>query len=290
MKSMARSLQWTKLIAVMIVTLVCALSVHAFMLDWLNIPFPDSPIDAKVSRYVSKTIGFLALIMFLKMTVDGEDAQFFRRLAIAFLVYGSLNEFLVRGPFMQGYCSNAWLYAFAQNLPYLVPRLLAAALVALVTPRLDRVWKCVLAAAAITAIFQFEFIHWSASALKGSSDFLSAYAPTNEWCTHPYGLKVLIPAYLTFIEPVLGCTAAIILCWDRLPGSDGQRVAAFTLLIVALKNQLLEPFIYMFHAKPPALLALASEGQFALEAVALGVLTGMGWIWMGRTRPTAPVV
>lgn len=283
MKLRLADVPWTRLLTVMTVAGVFALSVHAILLQVLNVPFPDARFDAKLPRYFAKAICLFALIVFLRSAVANEQSFFLRRFAMAFLVYASLSEAILRGAFMEGYCTDAWLYAFIANLQRLVPLALASAMIAFVTPRLDRIWKCATAAAAIAALVQFQLAPTTLSAFQGVMQSLSAYAPAGEWCKLPYGANVLIPAYLTFVEPALGCLFAVALCWDQLPGSEVHRLIAFTLLIVAIKNQLLTPFIYMAYAKMPAFEALASEGQFALEALTLGAMTGLGWIFIRRT-------
>ena len=110
-------------------------------------------------------------------------------------------------------------------------------------------------------------------------NFISNLEPQGEWCALPYGANVLVPAYLTFLEPVIACFAAAALAWGKLSRSRAVRYLQFTLLILAVKNQLLTPFIYVAFAKIPALSALASEGQFALEALALAMLTCVSWDW-----------
>jgi hypothetical protein len=68
------------------------------------------------------------------------------------------------------------------------------------------------------------------------------------------------------------------------PPSRGLRFAQFTVLILAIKNLLVTPFVYAVVAKTPFLAALTSVGQFALEAVALAVLTGFTWEWSTARR------
>ena len=288
MKSRLDNVQWARLLTVMTVAGICALSVHAILLQVFNVPFPDARFDAKLPRYFAKAICLFALIIFLRSAVANEQSSFLRRFAIAFLVYASLSEAILRAAFMEGYCTDAWLYAFIANLQRLVPLALASGMIAFASPKLDRVWKCCVAAVAISALVQFQLAPLTVSAFQGVMQSIAAYAPTGEWCKLPYGPDVLIPAYLTFVEPALGCLVAAALCWDQLAGGEVHRLIWFTLLIVALKNQLLTPFIYMAYAKMPALAALASEGQFALEAITLGAVTGAGWIFIRRTLLTKP--
>jgi hypothetical protein len=88
------------------------------------------------------------------------------------------------------------------------------------------------------------------------------------------------------LEPALACLAGAALVWDQLSRSRGLRFAQFTLLILLIKNALITPFVYAVLSKGPYLSALASDGQFALEAVALALLTGITWEWSTSLCPT----
>jgi hypothetical protein len=57
-------------------------------------------------------------------------------------------------------------------------------------------------------------------------------------------------------------------------------------LILVIKNALITPFVYAVLSKGPFLSALASDGQFTLEAMALALLTGVTWEWSTALRPT----
>jgi hypothetical protein len=66
---------------------------------------------------------------------------------------------------------------------------------------------------------------------------------------------------------------------SRLPRRQhpSLRFAQFTVLILVIKNLLVTPFVYAMLCNSPLLSALLSDGQFAFQAIALAVLTGITW-------------
>jgi hypothetical protein len=131
----------------------------------------------------------------------------------------------------------------------------------------------------ITALTMFVAAPLIAMAMGPLLQAMSNLAPQSEWCTLPYGANVLIPAYMTFAEPVVACFAAAAFAWNGLSASRGTRLLQFMVIVVAIKKQLFTPIVYALVAKVSFMAALLSESQFQLEAVALALLTGLAWEW-----------
>ncbi|MEO7433844.1 MAG: hypothetical protein ABIR62_17895 [Dokdonella sp.] len=278
------SLRWVRWCIGLAATAVGALSVHAIMLQVFDVPFPDLSVIPGPFKLVVRIAAALALIIFWQRAASRVEGSFLKRWGLLFVIAAMLQESLLRGPFMEGYCTTAWVFAFVGNLQKLTSIAVVAALVVVAAPRLTRVWQKVVAAAVIATFGMFIATPLIGMAMAPVMASIASLAPQSEWCTLPYGPNVLIPAYLTFAEPVLACIAAAGLIWNRLSPSRALRFAQFTLLILAIKNQLLMPFIYAAFAKVPLVDAFVSESQFALEAVALALLAGVTWEW---TRPKA---
>jgi hypothetical protein len=277
------------LAAGLVLTAVGALSVHAIMLQVLGIPFPDLSLIPALVKLLIRCVAALGLIVLWQFASPAMTGSFVKRWAVLFLIATMLTENLIRGPFMEGYCTTAWVFAFVGNVPKLLAGALSCALIILAAPKLVLAWQKVIAAIVIATFTTFVAGPLIGAAMGPVMESMASLAPQSEWCTLPYGANVLIPAYLTFAEPVLACVWAAALVWDRLSPSRVLRFVQFTVLIVAIKNQLLMPFAYAAFAKLPLLDAFVSESQFALEAVALAVLTGITWEWSTRAvkRPAA---
>jgi len=88
---------------------------------------------------------------------------------------------------------------------------------------------------------------------------------------------VLVPAYLSYAEPVIAAVILAALVWDRLSASVPLCVLQFTMIVLLVRHVLFAPVIYALYAKVPAGTALASMGQFTLEGIALAALSGLTW-------------
>ncbi|MEO8255274.1 MAG: hypothetical protein ABI554_12910 [Flavobacterium sp.] len=122
------------------------------------------------------------------------------------------------------------------------------------------------------------------AAWKPVADKIAYLAPTSEWCKLPYGPDVLIPAYLSFIEPVLASLVMAILILNQLSKIHWLKYLLFTLIVLAIKYQLLMPIFYTVLHKGAFKANLASEGQFALESIVLAITTGLTWQWSSLVR------
>jgi hypothetical protein len=265
-------------------TTIGALSVHVVMLQGLHVPFPDLAAISPGFKFAIRVMATLGLIIFWQLSAHKLPDSFLKQSAAVFLFSTMLTETLFRAPFMDAYCTTAWTFIFVANIQKLLTMALAAVMIVAAAPRLPRLWQKLAGALVITAISVFAVSPLVGKAMGPVMAAIANLAPQGEWCTLPYGANVLIPAYLTFLEPVLACLAGAALVWDRLSPSRGLRFLQFTLLILAIKNQLVTPFVYAMLAKSPFLIGLASDGQFALEALALALLAGLTWQWsIGRT-------
>ena len=277
MTYVATSIHWPRLVLGVFTAAVVALSVHSVMLQVLGIPFPDLSVIPIALKVVIRAVAMFGLLLLWELAALQSRGSFVGRWAVLFLITAALTETLFRGPFMEGYCTTAWTFAFVSNVQSLLTMATSCAIVVLSTSRLPRIWHKIAGAAGIALFTTFVVTPLIVAAMGPVMESIASLAPQSEWCTLPYGANVLIPAYLTFIEPSLGCLAAAALVWNQLSASRIVRYLQFTLLILAIKNQLLMPFVYASFAKTSFVDALVSESQFALEAIALAVLTGVAW-------------
>jgi hypothetical protein len=267
-------------------TSVAALSVHAVMLQVLHVPFPDLSAISPAYKFSIRVMATLGLIVFWQLALLKRHRSLVRQFAALFLFSTMLTENLFRAPFMDAYCTNAWIFIFVANIPKLLTMALAALMIVTAAPKLPLNWQKIAGALVITALGAFVTGPLFDKAMAPLMGAIAGLAPTGEWCALPYGANVLIPAYITFLEPALACLAGAALVWDQLSRSKGLRFAQFTVLILLIKNALITPFVYAVLSKGPFLSALASDGQFALEAMALALLTGITWEWSNALRTT----
>lgn len=276
------AVRWGRLIVGMAVTGVLALSVHVVMLQVLHVPYPGAPLRTKLPEVLNGALMIWAAIWVydgLRARRPGRGAWFC--LGTLFVLLVGLNETL-RAAFMSGYCSTQapvrWLIGLLASLRPLAAYAVTAGFAAgLSRFGSTQARLCGGAVAALASAYLIAPALGVADAVMRTH--VAQWMPAGGWCVLPYGPDILIPAYLTFIEPVLLCFACAALVWNRLPGGTLRRTAGFVLLILALKRHLLASFLYAIYAPGPAMTALASAGQFSLEAAALGCLTAVSWWW-----------
>jgi hypothetical protein len=97
---------------------------------------------------------------------------------------------------------------------------------------------------------------------------------TNTIIQPPYGMNVLIPAYTTFIEPVLACFIIFHFLKDTLKNvTFWAQVAA---LFVLISNGSLFHFLIIFYAEGNIFYRIFYYGQFVWEHLTLALLTVYG--------------
>ncbi|ARP80173.1 hypothetical protein CAL12_04565 [Bordetella genomosp. 8] len=271
-----------------ITTCVIALSVHAVMLEVFRVPYPSEQITARLPDVLNHIV-FAWGAMWL---YDSLHLRLYRwstawRIAVLTVLLCTLNETL-RGWLMNAYCADtsvsALVYFAVQEIPKIAAIAVTATGAVIASRRLSPGWQRGAGAVVLGLFLGFAvgpLLSWLQAVFSAA---VAGLAPHGGWCQQPYGMNVLIPAYLTYAEPALACLLCMALVARRLPAHGPLRPLIFMLLILALKMQLLTTFFYAFYAAIPAKTALASMGQFSLETAILGVLTALSWDY--ATRPS----
>jgi hypothetical protein len=269
-------ISWPILLIGAVLTAIAALSVHVVMLQILNVSFPDDAAAGKFPRYISLA-GSLGATMAVYLLAKPDLRRFSLpvRCLIVFALLIALRELVVRAIVMDGVVTTAWT-SLLTHLPRLVGLLIACAVIVPVADRLDRLWQWALAAIVITAAYMFGVQPLVDMAFGPVLNALS-YLAHDEIYQVPYGWQVMIPAYLTFAEPVAAVLAIAWLTWDRLSARPGVRVLQFVLLIMFMKGSVAPTLLYSFYIKGSLGAAIVSESQFALETLTLALMTAATW-------------
>jgi hypothetical protein len=265
---------------------ILALSVHAIMLEILHVPYPSERLTARLPEVLNNMVfawGAMWLYGGLHGRLYWRSTAF--RIVVLTVLLCALNETL-RGWLMNAYCADpsvsAWIYFAVAALPKVLAFAVTAAAAAVASRCLSAGWRQGVAAVALGLLLSFAvgpLMSWLQQVVMTP---LAGWGPTGGWCRLPYGMNVLVPAYLTFAEPALACLFCMAFVANRLPADGALRPLGFVLLILALKKQLLMSFFYAIYAPIPAMTALASMGQFSLEAAVLGLLMALSWDYATR--------
>ncbi|WP_374900889.1 hypothetical protein [Brucella endophytica] len=224
------------------------------MIDVLHVPYPSQEVKALLPfRLITNlAVAFGAVWLYGALRKDLPRRGWALPAIILFLLMCGLNETL-RGWLMNAYCNAPFLEsALFLGLVTLAGTLYyasTAALVALGWRYMRTDGQKVLGLLAIVLLLTLVISPLAALAREETATHFKYLSPLNGWCIMPYGPNILIPAYATFIEPALACMICVAFCWNYLPGGFWTKVLAFTLLIMALKQQLFAAFLYAFYAK-----------------------------------------
>lgn len=280
--SVLDGVRWGRLACGVLITTVLGLSVHAVMLQVLHVPYPSAVLASRVPEVLNGAVMIWAASwLYSSLRASRGDRSAWVSVLVLFLLLAGLNGTL-RGAFMNGYCSThsavRWLIAALLTSHYLIYYAVVAGIAAGMSCfRSNRARLAAVSAVALLAAFVLTPVLAMLDAAISAR--VAHWIVAGGWCALPYGMDVLVPAYGTFLEPVLACLACAALIWRCLPARPLGRVVAFVVLILALKRQLLMPFLYAAFAPGSAATALASMGQFSLEAAALASLTALNWYW-----------
>jgi hypothetical protein len=282
------NVNWAKFAIGVFLSTVLSLSVHAVMLQEMNVPFPDLSVITTPYKFIIRIFSILGLLLFWELADKRLSGSFVKKWAILFFIDAMLTESLFRDPFMDGYCTNSIGFMLISNIPKLIAIAISCGLVVFTASRLNKVFFKFLAAIAIAAVFMFAINPLLGAAWKPLMDKIAYLAPTSEWCKLPYGPDVLIPAYISFIEPVLACLVMAILILNQLSKKQWLKYLLFALIVLAVKYQLLMPVFYTLLHKGTFKANFASEGQFALESIVLAIATGFTFEWSFKQYRQSP--
>ena len=270
----------------MLITLVVSLSVHVFMLQVLRIPFPDFDRVALWARLANTALAVFALIVACS-AAQPRLGRFSKgaQCIIVFILYAMLKESL-RGILMNGVVTRGWGFDLVAGLPSLAYAFALCTLTVSLAPALRSLSARVSGAAVLTGIATFA-IRPALGILFAPALKAAAHLDHPEVYAFPYGWQVLIPAYITYAEPVIACMCLAYLIWDSLSPKAGMRILQFCFLILSIRGMLLPTLIYSFYGKAKLPVEMLSESQFLFETVALAVLTAITWHIFRATKPAS---
>jgi len=271
---------WPRLILGLAIAGILALSVHVIMLQVLHIPFPqdDPPYWARLLNIAGMAV---AVLIFLDLAAPAlERRSFVARWLILAALLAMLRE-TVRGAVMAGVVTTAWTFSLAQMLVPILMWLAIALLCTAAAPWLRALWSKALGGLVIAAAAL-----WLSPAIGAAlSPMFEALGPLAHPDVYelPYPWQVLVPAYLTYAEPVIACALIARLVWERLPAPPVQRLALFVALVLFMDTMVFRTFLFSFFSDGAVGVAMLSESQFMFEVLVLAALTGLTWSWSHRT-------
>jgi hypothetical protein len=275
-------------------TMIVSLAVHALALSALHVPLPDQSVKSWLPFRFASDIGFslaVASCFDSARRVSGAGAPAWRSVALTLFILCCLNETL-RQFFMNAYCARPFVYAVVflglitlADAQYLVGGLALTVVVALLVRHATLRFASMILAAMILTAGVFPLVGQSHALIMAVA---GSYAPVSSWCSPPFGASVLIPAYLSLLEPVL----ATLLCAAIVQRNPHRRLLTFVVMILALKKQLFAPLLYMAFSNEAWDQAFLSMAQFTFETIAMAAGAWLTWLWAAKPQmlPLSSVV
>ena len=276
MSDLMERVSWPVLVAGAMLTLVLSLSVHAVMLQGLHVPYPSQFPHTGWARLPDSALSvFGAMYLSALLPERIQQLSLARRSVLMFLFLSTIHEVLFRAPFMEFInLSNFTLYPFLDNLPKLIPLAAVSVGVEAWTPVKRSFAANIIAAVLLAAMANLVIAPVATHAFTGVLTFTEA-REGNERYGLPYDWHILLPAYATYIEPVI---AALVIGWairHQVSPEPFRRFATTAVLILALKGPVLSPVVNIHYANTSAITAVRSYAQFTFETVTLGILTAL---------------
>ena len=269
-----KRVSWPILIVGAIVTMVLSLSVHAGMLQGLHVPYPyNFPHTgwARLPDGILSVLGAMFLSAHIPETIRQRSLSL--RCLVMFLLLATIHETFFRDPFMEFInLSNFTLYPFLDNIPKLVPLTVIAIGVESWTRGERSFMSTLFAAALLAAIAGLVVKPFANYAFAGVIHFTEAREGYQRFGL-PYDWHILLPAYLTFFEPVIAALVIGLAIRNKLAPKPLAQFGITSALILALRGPVFAPLVNIHYANTGALTAVLSYAQFTFETMALGILT-----------------
>lgn len=244
------------------------IGIHTVLLDDLSVPYPSALPHLGWAILPDHALLVLGMIYLNRAIQWADGSRALERAAFIFAAAAALNQALLRIPIMRNVVSTKWtIYPFIDNMPVVLWFAAATGMVMLVSRLTIATLRTVSFAVALAVVLD-RCVAPATNAAFGGVIAANARLEGEQLYDVPYDWHVDVPSYLTSVEPAIGAFA-IAMVLRRLRWSP----AAIATVIFALQGGPLVGVvlnIWYTPLSPPV--AMLSEGQFTLEALALAAL------------------
>lgn len=276
------------LLTCIVLTSVLALSAHALILHYFNAPvFNIDPVFNEVMGFIIQFATVTgSIIIFLLSKKTWRNLKPFYSVILFALLIMALTEQLFRLPIMEVVTGVPRAYQALSTIPYYVSFILLSLLIFLFVPIISRqhhyLFKYGFFAILTTVILFFikKLMNYFLSPLLA----LVPQIDTAKLIHPPYGMNIMIPAYITFLEPTIACFILFYLIKEKL--------SAFSTLS---KGLIMGGLLILLHGGIYSVVQVAASegnifyrifyyGQFLWEYLVLGILTASSFFLLENSR------
>lgn len=256
---------------------ILSLSMHALILQYF--PAPALNIDSGLDLIIDFAIKFCIISGSIFIYYLSKEYWVSTKLIPASVLFAmllmALTGSLFRSTFMNVLVGNSWHYQVLLAIPTYLRYVILSILINLFAitvakERLDQLLPYILLA--IIATFLFIAVGNITTRLLTS---LIAHAPNLESAgiQPPYGLNILIPSYLTHLEPTIAAFIVFYLIKNKLSVFNTLAKGLILGGIIAIIHAGLYSIIQIVYSEGNLLYRILYYGQFLWEYFTLGILT-----------------
>lgn len=272
-----------------ILTSAIALSAHALILHYFHAPAMN--INPKLNELIGFIIRFATVIgtimIYLLSRKHWESINPFYSVILFATLIMALTEQFLRSPIMEIVAGVPWEYQMLSTIPTYVGYLSLSFLICMFIPLLSEkreftFFKYIVFAVIATAVIFF--IKKITTYIVSPLVALAPQIDPSKLIHPPYGIDIMLPAYITFLEPTIASFIVFYLINDKL--------TAFTTFT---KGLIMGGLIIIIHGGIYSIVQIAASegnipyrifyyGQFLWEYLVLGVLTAYSFTFLKRSR------
>lgn len=264
--------------AAILLTAIIALSAHVIILQYFSAPMVSN-ITPDIMIATGVTIKFLmvlsAIWIFLYSQHYWMSINLSYRIILFAILLLALTEQLFRSPTMDIVVGMPWKYIWLERIPTYIGFLTISLIICLFLPKANKTKSFKLTIYTVISIattFLLIFIQQFFSEII-EPFLLSLYSEAHEIALLPYGANILIPAYLTFLEPTIAAFIVYHLIKNQLSKFNLLvQGLIMGILIVAIHAGIYSILLILF-SDGNIFYRIFYHGQFLWEYLILGMLT-----------------
>lgn len=278
------------IVILIVLTNIISLSTHVLILQLFDPPIPTSEPYAGEIAVVGFLIRYLivagsTLIYFLSREY-WENMRLSYRVILFALLSMALVEQLFRSPIMGIAVGIPWMYQALTTVPIYVSYIVLSLFIFLLMPIVlkQKEWKflnCIIFTI-LTTVAIFFIKKWVQNLLEPLLNHVPQMSEA-DGIQPPYGMNILIPAYITFLECTVACFILFYLIKDKL-----ERFNTLTKgilmggILIAIHGGIFS-IVTILNSEGNIFYRIFYNGQFLWEYLSLGILTAYSFAFLKKS-------
>jgi hypothetical protein len=279
------------IVILVVLTSILALSAHALIVQYFHAPLVH--IESQFNQLIGFVIRFAtvvgAMIIYLLSREYWEKMKSSYRVLLFALLTMALTEQLFRSPIMGIVVGVPWEYQLLQLIPVYMGWFTLSLLVCFFMPIIQRKNKFIFLQYILFSGLATVIIFFIKNLANDVVTPLFSLAPQPDGlhtASPPYGMRVMIPSYITFLEPTIATFILFFLIKNRLSAFTTLMKGLIVGLILIIIHAGIYSIVQITYSEGNFLYRLFYYGQFLWEYMALGILTAYSFAFIDRDFDT----